>query len=29
MNVTVLDAGADGVFGSADDTTLMNQNYSD
>ena len=29
MNVTVIDAGADGVFGTADDTTLMNQNYSD
>ena len=29
MNVTVIDAGVDGVFGTADDATLMNQNYSD
>ena len=29
MNVTVVDAGTDGVFGTADDVTLMNQNYAD
>ena len=29
MNVTVIDAGTDGVFGTVDDTTLMNRNFSD
>jgi large repetitive protein len=29
MNVTVRDAGADGLFGTADDTTLLNKNYTD